>query len=707
MGIGGRRRRWRAGAVLPAIVALEAGIAILDAATPQDVPISHLYYVPIVLAAGLYGYAGAAAASCSALLLFILSNYVWSASRSPQLLAPATALTFLFYLAVGTAAAAFFGHQRALSDTGERLRARVTELDTLNRVAATLAAHDDLDVTLRAILAAVGELGLAAQAGIVPFAAAEDSLARAVVLGDHARRSPLSPALLARISASGQPLALEAGTPEGATLTPPWRALLALPLAVGGEPVGALYAADVRPRRYTADERRTLETLAQQAADAIARAGLRAQELDLALAAERSRLAREIHDTLAQSLLTVILQLEVVKGLLPGDPGRAHDEARRAEATAREALAEARRSVRGLRPTVLERGTLVEALRAEACAFAEREGVAVDVAVEGEPVPLAEASEDGLFGIAREALNNVRKHARARAVVLRLAFTGDAVTLTVRDDGAGFDPAAATAGERAGRFGLVGMRERARLLGGSLAITSAPGAGAELAVTLPCRPAPGAGRPVRVLLCDDHTLVRRGVADVLRADGAIGIVGEAARGEEALRLAAQARPDVVLLDLRLPDLDGVAVTARLSAADPHVAVVLLTTFGDDPALLEALRAGARGCLLKDTPADALVAAVHAAARGDPVLASPVADRLLTQWRAAPDAAEAPAGALSAREMEVLHLLAAGARNKEIARALGITERTAKAHVSHILQKLAAADRTAAVTTAVRQGLLRL
>ena len=694
--------RWR-GAALLAIIALEGAIFALDALVPQDVPISHLFYLPIILAAAAYGSAGAALAAVASLGLFALANYLLAPRPLPWHFLPASALTFLLYLGVGLFAAAYLARQRQVAEIGAQLQTRVAQLDLLYRVAATAAASDALDDIVPAALAAAAELSASPCAGLLPLSP-ELAAWRYPAPGDT--RPPLTPALARRVAEQRQPLALAGGEP-GAELPVPWQALLALPLTVGGEVVGALYVADTAPRAYAREERRALETLAQQAAAAIARSRLRAQELDLALSEERNRLAREIHDTLAQSLLAVILQLEATKALLPREPGRAHGELLRAEAAARDALAEARRSVRGLRPAPLERGTLVEALRAELRDFGAREGLETSFAVEGDVAPLPFAVEDGLYGIAREALNNVRKHARAAAVTLSLRCGPDEAALVVRDDGVGFDPAAG-AGRDAGHFGLVGMRERARLLGGTLAVTAAAGRGTEVRVRIPLPPAPAerGEQPVRVLLCDDHEVVRRGVAGALLTDPGLAVVGEAGSGAEALERAAQLRPDVVLLDLRLPDLDGVEVTRRLRALRPEIAVVMLTSFGDDPALLEALRAGARGSLVKDLPPAQLAAAIRAVARGEPALAAPVAERLLAQWANGPGE-PATGDMLSAREVEVLRLLATGARNKEIARALGVTERTAKAHVSHIMQKLDVADRTAAVTAALRRGLIRL
>lgn len=208
--------------------------------------------------------------------------------------------------------------------------------------------------------------------------------------------------------------------------------------------------------------------------------------------------------------------------------------------------------------------------------------------------------------------------------------------------------------------------------------------------------------PVRVLLVDDHAIVREGLRTLLAEETGIAVVGEAATGAAALDLAAALRPDVVLMDLVLPDLDGIAATARLRERGAPCRVLVLTSFADDRRVRDAIRAGAVGYLLKDVLQPDLVRAIHAAARGEAVL-HPEAQRWLLQQVVAP-AAPDPLDALTEREREVLGLLAAGRSNKEIAAALHLTTGTVKGYVSVILGKLAVADRTQAALYAARRGL---
>ncbi|GAA0928502.1 response regulator transcription factor [Virgisporangium aurantiacum] len=213
---------------------------------------------------------------------------------------------------------------------------------------------------------------------------------------------------------------------------------------------------------------------------------------------------------------------------------------------------------------------------------------------------------------------------------------------------------------------------------------------------------------IKVLIADDQALVRAGFRMIIEAREDLAVVGEAGDGEQAIRLAAQTRPDVVLMDVRMPGLDGVAATARLTATPDGPRIIILTTYDLEEPMYAALRAGASGFLLKDVrPAD-LVEAIRVVARGDALLAPAVTRRLLDRYLALDRAPSAPAGSLAQltdREREVLALLARGAANAEIATQLVVTEATVKTHVSAILRKLGVRDRVQAVVLAYDLGLV--
>jgi len=204
---------------------------------------------------------------------------------------------------------------------------------------------------------------------------------------------------------------------------------------------------------------------------------------------------------------------------------------------------------------------------------------------------------------------------------------------------------------------------------------------------------------IRVMLVDDHPVVREGLRGMLEAEPDLTVVGEAGSGAEAVAQAPVVEPDVILMDLRMPGLDGVGATEKILAASSAPRVVVLTTYETDADILRAVEAGASGYLLKDASRADLAGAIRAAARGETVLAPSVAGRLVNQVR------RPVAQTLSARELEVLALVAKGQTNAEIGRSLHITEATVKTHLLRAFGKLDVSDRTAAVTTAMARGLL--
>jgi DNA-binding NarL/FixJ family response regulator len=205
--------------------------------------------------------------------------------------------------------------------------------------------------------------------------------------------------------------------------------------------------------------------------------------------------------------------------------------------------------------------------------------------------------------------------------------------------------------------------------------------------------------PVRLLVADDHPVVRDGIVGMVSSDPSIVVVGEAADGAEAVALARALLPDVVLMDLRMPGTDGVSAIHELARWEVPSRVVVLTTYDSDADVLPAIEAGATGYLLKDATRQELVRAVHAAARGDAVLAPSVASRLVSRIRTA------EASLLTSRELEVLALVADGATNREAGARLHLSEATVKTHLLSVYSKLGVGDRASAVAEGFRRGLL--
>jgi NarL family two-component system response regulator YdfI len=212
--------------------------------------------------------------------------------------------------------------------------------------------------------------------------------------------------------------------------------------------------------------------------------------------------------------------------------------------------------------------------------------------------------------------------------------------------------------------------------------------------------------PIRVLITDDHLIVREGLRLILETADGIEIVGEASDGAECLQLVAELKPDVVLMDLQMPRMDGITAIRHLRNEYPEIAIVILTTFNEDDLMIRGLQAGARGYLLKDTNRENLLDTIHAAAKGETLLKPEILARVLSAHPAAtPSSVTQTDSTLTERELEVLQAAARGERNKEIAYKLGITERTVKAHLASIYQKFSVDSRAAAVAVAAQKGLL--
>ena len=383
--------------------------------------------------------------------------------------------------------------------------------------------------------------------------------------------------------------------------------------------------------------------------------------------------------------------------------------------------------MQGLRDSTTQTNDLalaISTLGEELAADSTGHRPAFRVAVEGQSRDLHPILRDEVYKIAAEALRNAFLHANAKQVEVEIRYDDERFRLRVRDDGKGIDAAILSAQSREGHYGLPGMRERATLIGGKLTIWSEVDAGTEVELRVPASiayatarrrswlsrafaaKARGSRRPImsaeasriRILAVDDHPLVRQGIAGLVGIQTDMTLVGEASNGREAIQQFRTLRPDVTLMDLQMPEMNGIDALIAIRNEFPDARVIVLTTYAGDVQILRALKAGAQAYLLKNTLHKELLETIRAVHAGKKTL-SPEASYEIAE--------HATDDALTPAEIAVLRLIAAGNANKQIADQLSITEETVKSRVKNILSKLGANDRTHAAMIGLKRGIIEL
>ena len=456
-----------------------------------------------------------------------------------------------------------------------------------------------------------------------------------------------------------------------------------------------LSGAIVRARRSSRTE------LAQQA---------RRLEGERALLTERQRIARELHDIVAHHMSVIAIQAEAGPRKVANPPPELAESFADIRASALSGLDELRRLLGVMRssgadtapqPGLAELDGLLDSARSG--------GVRVTSSVSGTARALPQGIDLSAYRILQEALSNAMRHAPGSAVRVELAYAPSALVIKVRNDAcAAQDGDSGRGGRRSRPYRHAGTGGHARWPAGGR-----PHGGRRF----PGHRGPAGYRgprgrramTVRVVIADDQGMVRSGFTTLLNSEPDIEVVGEAVNGQEAVTRAIQLRPDVILMDVRMPVMDGLQATRQITAMDGGPRVLVLTTFDLDDYVYQALRWGASGFLLKDASARELAEAVRVVAAGDALLSPSVTRRLIAEF-ARMGAPRGPSRKtlkdLTERETEVLALVARGLSNAEIAGRLVLAEQTVKTHVSRILMKLGLRDRTQAVVLAYETGLVQ-
>ena len=464
----------------------------------------------------------------------------------------------------------------------------------------------------------------------------------------------------------------------------------------------------VRARAEQAEVAESHATQAEQQAEvAESHATQAEQERDaatrVAVAEERVRIARELHDIVAHAVSVMVLQVGAVRHHLPDAMAEDRDALRGVEQAGRGALAEMRRLLSVMRrdgdgvefapqPGLDGLDSLVKEIG--------RAGLPVELHLDGERFPLPPGIDLSAYRIVQEGLTNALKHARASHAEVTVRYAPDEVGIEVRDDGSGATPSTPRPRPRTDRHPRARQTLRRR---DDRRHDKRRRVHAQ-------HPPPTHPRPVmtiRVLIADDQSMVRAGFRMLLAGEQDMEVVAEASNGLEAVAKAARFDPTVILMDIRMPELDGLQATRRILATDNTARILILTTFGLDEYIYEALSAGASGFVLKDDPPEQLIEAVRTVAAGDALLSPAITKRVINQFTRIPRH-EPPKelDELTAREQDLLRLIARGLSNAEIGAELYISETTVKTHVTHILQKLGLRDRVQVVVLAYQTGLVR-
>ncbi len=447
-----------------------------------------------------------------------------------------------------------------------------------------------------------------------------------------------------------------------------------------------------------------------------------ASQIPLTEERERRRIAVALHDQVGHALAIAKFKLEDLRKTVPGDT--LGEIIKLVE----QIIKDTRSLTFELSPPVLHELGFEAALEWLTKQAREQHPITIEFIDDGLPKPLGKDMRVVLFQAVRELLINVTKHAHAQMVKVSARRTGDTIQIQVEDDGTGFDPfEVASRRGKEGGFGLFNISERLGYLDGSMEINSMPGSGTRVILTAPLksetRELAGRGKPdeviteglkiragraITVLLADNHQITREGIRALLEKEPDIDVVAEANNGRKAVELAKELVPDVIIMDIAMPEMNGIEATRQIISAGVSTKIIALSMHADKQYVLEMLRAGASGYLLKDCAQADMARAVRTVDSNLTFFSPEIADTVVEEYARHQAASSSKAASiLTPREREVLQLLTGGMNTKEIAMHIGVSIKTIETHRQHIMEKLKL--RTVAELTkyAIREGLTDL
>lgn len=431
---------------------------------------------------------------------------------------------------------------------------------------------------------------------------------------------------------------------------------------------------------------------------------------------ERRFLAKELHDEIGQSLTVIKINLERM-----GKPPTAKAQ-KRLEDTIQvvgQTLQQVRNLSLDLRPALLDELGLLATLRWYVDRLAQLNNVKAVFHTTLKEDYLPTEIETTLFRVAQEALTNVLRHSGAKQIDVSLNQGDGEITLSIRDDGRGFEvPETLQAVAMGSSLGLLSIQERLHLIGGQLEIRSAPGLGTEILTSVPfsegrfigkekAAPAVDLEKPLRVLLVEDHTLVREGIRSILEEIPGVQVIGEAGDGQAAMQMVASKRPDLVIMDIAMPVMNGLQIAEKISEAYPMIKVLILSMHNSGEFVLKALKSGTVGYMLKDATTTELKLAIEAIARGEVYLSPGISRQVVSDYVSYANGRPDPLNTLTPRQRQVLKLIAEGFTTKEIAKELKISVSSVETHRMHLMDRLDIHDIAGLVRFAFKSGLISI